>query len=202
MTDHEIINDDASSPTGWNTIVLERPISYVDAVKFAEEMINFHEREFDPAWNTNLEPKIDNANNQTISFTLRTQFIGFDDVKLHEAAWDALFLDQPIEGQVKTYLMKLLREKSFSQRVQGMKGRRPLHLQARNYEWTIFRTTNFLEQVGWNKSENEATYSSTSAFHAIAEAMRNLSLRPQSNTSVRDTYYRFAKKWPNKRNDL
>lgn len=201
MTGHEIINDDASSPTGWNTIILERPSSYVDAVKFAEEMINFHEREFDPAWQTNLEPNIDNENNQTISFALQTQFIGFDQVKLHEAAWDALFLDQPIEGQVKTYVMKLLREKSLSLSVQDMKGRRPRHLQARNYEWTIYRTTNFLEQVGWTKSENEVTYNEASAFHAIAEAMRNLSLRPQSSTGVRDTYYRFAKKWPNKRND-
>lgn len=202
MANNKIINHDASHPSGWDTITLERPNSYVDAVKFAEEMINFHEREFDPAWQTNLEPNIDNENNQTNSFTLQTKFIGFDHAKLHEAAWGALFLDQPIEGQVKTYVMKLLGEKSLNQSVQGMKGRRPLHLQARNYEWAIYRTTNFLEQVGWTKSENEATYNSASAFHAIAEAMRNLSLRPQSNTSVRDTYYRFAKKWPNKRHDL
>lgn len=202
MADHETRNDDASTPKGWNTIILERPISYEDAVKFAEEMITFHEREFDPAWRTDQKTNFDEANNATIGFTLRTQFIGFDDVKLNQAAWDALFLDQPLEGQVKTYVMKLLREKSLNHSVEGKKGRRPLHLQARNYEWTIFRTTNLLEQVGWNKSENEVTFSSTSAFHAIAEAMRNLSLRPQSNTSVRDTYYRFAKKWPNKRNDL
>ena len=107
MADHKTKDDKSSLLQEWNTTILERPSTYADAVKFAEEMINFHEREFDPAWQTNLEPNIDNENNQTISFTLRTQFIGFDDVKLHEAAWDALFLDQPIEGQVKTYVMKL-----------------------------------------------------------------------------------------------
>ena len=202
MADHKTKDDKSSLLQEWNTTILERPSTYADAVKFAEEMINFHEREFDPAWQTKIENNIAEENDQIIGFTLRTQFIGFDHVQLNQAAMDALFLDQPIEGQVKTYVMKLLREKSLDRDIQGVRGRRPLHLQARNYEWTIFRTTNFLEQVGWNKSENEATYSSTSAFHAIAEAMRNLSLRPQSNTSVRDTYYRFAKKWPKKRNDL
>ena len=38
MANNKIINHDASHPSGWDTITLERPNSYVDAVKFAEEI--------------------------------------------------------------------------------------------------------------------------------------------------------------------
>ena len=52
MADHETRNDDASAPTEWNTIIIERPISYADAVEFAEKIIEFLQKDFDPASTT------------------------------------------------------------------------------------------------------------------------------------------------------
>lgn len=201
MTDHEIINDDASPRSEWNTITLERPSSYVDAVKFAEEIIGFLQKDFDPAWEVSLTGEVDQSTGQIDTITIKERFIDFPEDELHDAAMNALIFDDPIEGQIKTYLVKLLNEKSLQQKVSGMKGRRPRRLLDRNYDGIIYRTTKFLEQAGWQKSENEATYSATSSFHAIADAMRNLSLRPQSYTGVRDAFYRFANFWHLKRND-
>ena len=201
MTDHEIINDDAFPRTECNTIILERPSSYVDAVKFAEAIIGFLRKDFDPAWEMYLSGELDQSNGQIERITIKERFIDFLEDELHEAAMNALIFNDPIEGQIKTYLMKVLNEKSLQQKVSGKKGRRPRRLLDRNYDGIIYRTTKFLEQAGWQRSENEATYSSTSAFHAIADAMRNLSLRPQSYTGVRDAFYRFANSWNLKRND-
>lgn len=201
MTNHEIINDDASPRSEWNTITLKRPSSYVDAVKFAEEIIGFLQKDFDPAWEVSLTGEVDQSTGQIDRITIKERFIDFPEDELHDAAMNALIFDDPIEGQIKTYLVKLLNEKSLQQKVSGMKGRKPRRLLDRNYDGIIYRTTKFLEQAGWQKSENEATYSATSSFHAIADAMRNLSLRPQSYTGVRDAFYRFANFWHLKRND-
>jgi len=201
MANHEIINDEASPRSGWNTITLERPSSYVDAVKFAEEIIGFLQKDFDPAWEVSLTGEVDQSTGQINRITIKERFIDFPEDELHDAAMNALIFDDPIEGQIKTYIVKLLNEKSLQQKVSGIKGRRPRRLLDRNYDGIIYRTTKFLEQAGWQKSENEATYSATSSFHAIADAMRNLSLRPQSYTGVRDAFYRFANFWHLKRND-
>jgi len=201
MAHHETRNDDTSAPTEWNKIILERPISYADAVEFAEKIIEFLQKDFDPAWEVSLTGEVNQSNGQIDRITIKERFIDFPEDELHEAAMNALIFDDPIEGQIKTYLVKVLNEKSLQQKVSGMKGRRPRRFHDRNYDGIIYRTTKFLEQAGWQKSENEATYSTTSAFHAIADAMRNLSLRPQSYTGVRDAFYRFANFWHLKRND-
>lgn len=202
MTENSIKNVKKTSDSNWETVVIERPVSYQNAVKFAEELIKFHEQEFDPAYETNLQTNHNDGSGELNNITLQSKQVGFDHKELHEAAFDALFLDQPIQGKVKMYLQKLLREKSDREKTEGKIGRKPKRLRGRNYDWTIYRTTSFLEQAGWRKSENEVTYKLESGFHAIAEAMRNLSLSPQTYTSVRDAYYGFVKKFQKKRNAL
>lgn len=171
--------------TPATTTILTAPNSFLEAEAFARLWLTTVLEARALGWQLDYRVAWD-SEGRFISATIEKQFVGFDLKQKVDEAIEALQYDKPID-ELRGTLLHLLLEKKCE--LEGKPGR-PTGSPWAGTIWTI---AHLFKCSGFPLSRNSAS-PETSAFDAIAKAMLELKLNPNSYSGVRANFYDYAKR--------
>lgn len=179
----------ATSATTATTSILTAPDSFGDAKEFALVWLKAIQDSEATGWNFEFRVAFD-GEGRFVSATITREFVGFDLKQRVEEALEALQYDKPLDESKSHTLLNVLWEKQHELKSEvGRPTGSP-------WAGTIWQIAHCFKCSGFPLSRNLES-PETSGFDAIAKAMLELGLAPNSYSGVKNNYYGFAE-----RNDL
>ena len=176
---------DGDTPATTATIKLPAPSTYYEAKAFAHSWLETVKESDGKGWQVNFKV-IWNSEGRFEFAVIEREFVGYNLERRLKEALETLQYDNPLDEDVRNTLLTLIWDK------QETLHRRPGRPKGSPWAGTIWKIAFLFSTCGFALSRNE-TSPQTSGFDALADAMYDLGLQPNSYSGVADTYYKFAK---------
>lgn len=176
----------ATPATTATTTILTAPNSYAEAEAFALVWLKAVQDANTTGWQAEFRVAWDDAGG-FVSATITKKFVGFDLERGLAEAIEALQYDRPISSTLKGTLLHVLWEKQLEL---ASKAGRPT---GSPWAGTIWMIAHLFKCSGFPLSRNPLS-PEISGFDAIANAMRAMSLAPNSYSGAKANFYDYAKR--------
>ena len=171
----------------WTEAKLAPPFTYDEAVIFVRqyfEAVNVF------GWQTSIKTVWNDDGNVT-EMRISRQYVGFDPVSRADAAINSLQHGLPLDDEQRDIALFALWELQKSEAQKGRGKGRPAGSDLHGSIWII---AHILSHAGMNLSRNNESAEATSAFDAVADALRSLGEKPNSYSGVSGAFYSYPKK--------